>query len=288
MTKAAWIGLGVMGTPMSGFLSQHPDINLTVYNRTTEKAATWCKTNEGIIARTPQEAATKAEFVFSCVGNDNDLREVTIGKYGAFNTMPEGAVFIDHSTTSASVAREISEHANQKGLFFLDAPITGGQKGAEAGTLSIMVGGNKSALERARPFIETYSSNIQHMGPSGNGQLTKMVNQIAITGLVQSLAEAIHFAKAADLDIEAVLNVTTQGAARSWQMENSGLSMAEGHFDFGFAVDWMRKDLGICLDEASRNGATLKVTSQVKSFFDEVSKNGHGRSDITSLITRLK
>lgn len=287
MVKAAWIGLGVMGHPMAMYLSRHPDIELTIYNRTTEKAANWCREHDGIIARTIEDAAKGAAFVFSCVGNDDDLKEVTTGPEGAFKTMPQDAVFIDHSTISASAAREVADIARTQNLYFLDAPVTGGQKGAEAGTLSIMVGGEAIALQNAQPFIETYSSAIQHMGPPGSGQLTKMVNQIAISGLVQGLAEAINFAKAANLDVEKVLSVTTKGAARSWQMENSGKSMAEGYFDFGFAVDWMRKDLGICLDEAGRNGADLPVTTQVKSFLDEVSQEGGARKDITSLITRL-
>lgn len=287
MTKAAWIGLGVMGRPMAGYLSQQENIELTVYNRTLAKAEAWCKDYKGTPATTPAEAASNAEFVFSCIGNDDDLREITIGENGTFKTMAKGGVLIDHSTTSATVAREIAEKAREAGLFFLDAPITGGQKGAEAGTLSIMVGGAAEALARAHPLIMSYAAAIQHMGPSGSGQLTKMVNQIAIAGLVEALAEAINFAKTAGLDVEKVLNVTTKGAARSWQMENSGLTMAKGEFNFGFAVDWMRKDLGITLAEAAKNGAPLPVTEAVKGYFDEVSNKGHGRLDITSLIKRF-
>lgn len=293
MTKAAWIGLGVMGAPMAGFLSQKPDVDLTVYNRTATKAETWLQKyqpngNTLTSAPTPAEAASSCDFVFSCIGNDDDLREVTIGEHGAFNTMSEGTVFTDHSTTSATVAVEIAEKAAERGISFLDAPVTGGQKGAENGTLSIMVGGDKSALEKASPLIDTYSKAIRHIGKNGNGQKTKMVNQIAIAGVVQGLAEAVNFAKRADLDIDAVLAVITKGAAQSWQMENSGKSMYEGEFDFGFAIDLMKKDLGICIDEAERNGASLPFATQVENFFGDVQAMGGGRWDITSLIKRLE
>lgn len=287
MTKAAWIGLGVMGSPLAGFLSKQPAINLTVYNRTTSKAEAWLERYQGESALSPKTAANSADFVFSCVGNDDDLREVTIGEHGAFQTMKPGAIFIDHSTTSATVAIELATAAKAASLSFLDAPVTGGQKGAEAGTLSIMIGGDQSAFDKAKQIITAYAKAITHMGASGKGQQTKMVNQIAISGLVQGLAEAINFAKAADLDIDDVLAVITKGAASSWQMQNSGKSMAEGEFDFGFAVDLMRKDLGICITEAHKNGAPLPVTTKVETYLKNIQTMGGGRWDITSLIKAL-
>ena len=282
-----------MGFPMAGYLSQKGDVDLTVYNRTAAKAEGWMQKyqpngNALTSAPTPAEAARGCDFVFSCIGNDDDLREVTIGEHGAFNAMSEGSVFTDHSTTSATVAIEIADKAAERGISFLDAPVTGGQKGAENGTLSIMVGGDKSALDKASPLIDTYSKAIRHIGESGSGQKTKMVNQIAIAGVVQGLVEAINFAKRADLDIDAVLAVITKGAVQSWQMENSGKSMYEGEFDFGFAIDLMKKDLGICIDEAKSNGASLPFATQVEDFFGDVQAMGGGRWDITSLIKRLE
>lgn len=287
MPKAAWIGLGAMGNPMAAYLSRHPEIELTIYNRTTAKAENWLNNNNGKLALSPREAGQDAAFVFSCIGNDDDLVEITTGEDGAFQTMPDGAIFIDHSTTSATVARSRAKTARQAGLEFLDAPVTGGQKGAEAGTLSIMVGGDETALEKAHPFINCYAKAINHMGPSGRGQQTKMVNQIAIAGIVEGLAEAINFAEKSQLDIEKVLAVISKGAARSWQMENSGLLMSKGQFDHGFAVDWMRKDLGICLEEAGKQGTPLPVTRLVEQYLADVQAMNGGRWDITSLIKRL-
>ncbi len=288
MSKAAWLGLGVMGRPMAGYLSKFSGLDLTVYNRTTSKAEGWQSEYGGSTAPTPIDAAKAAQFVFSCVGNDDDLRQVTFGDQGAFHSMPKGAVFIDHSTTSATVAREISEKASEMGLSFLDAPVTGGQKGAENGQLSIMVGGDASAYEQAKPLILSYSKAVKHMGPSGAGQQTKMVNQIAIAGVVQGLSEAINFAQSNDLNIPDVLSVISKGAAQSWQMENSGQHMADRFFDFGFAVDWMRKDLNICIDEARATDSPLPIATLVESYLGELHDAGRGRNDITSLVTRLK
>jgi len=288
MSKAAWLGLGVMGHPMAGYLSKFPTLELTVYNRTTSKAEGWQNEYGGSTVPTPIEAGKGSQFVFSCVGNDDDLREVTFGEHGAFHSMPKGSVFIDHSTTSATVAREISEKAAEMGLSFLDAPVTGGQKGAENGQLSIMVGGEASAYEQAKPLILSYSKAVKHMGPSGAGQQTKMVNQIAIAGVVQGLSEAINFAQSNDLNIPDVLSVISKGAAQSWQMENSGQHMADRFFDFGFAVDWMRKDLNICIDEARATDSPLPIATLVESYLGELHDAGRGRNDITSLITRLK
>ena len=289
MIKAAWIGLGAMGNPMAAHLSRHSEvISLCVYNRTTAKAEAWLKENNGTLARTPKEAVMGATLVFSSVGNDDDLIEVTSGEDGAFHKMEPGCIFIDHSTTSAEVARTQAELADAKNLAYLDAPVTGGQKGAEAGKLSIMVGGKAGALERAEPFLKAYATDVCHMGDVGAGQLTKMVNQIAIAGLVEGLAEALNFAQKSDLNIDDVLKVLTQGAARSWQMENSGKSMAQGKFDHGFAVDWMRKDLNICLTEARKKNAPLPITQMVDGYFADIQAMNGGRWDITSLIKRLE
>lgn len=288
MTKATWLGLGVMGHPMAGYLSKYPGLDFTVYNRTTSKAEAWKEEYGGAIALTPVEASSDAEFVFSCVGNDDDLRQVTFGEKGAFHSMRQGGVFVDHSTTSAEVAREVSAKALEMGLFFLDAPVTGGQKGAENGQLSIMVGGDASAFKRAEPLISTYSKAVKHMGASGAGQQTKMVNQIAIAGIVQGLSEAINFAQSNNLNIPDVLSVITKGSAQSWQMENSGQHMADRFFDFGFAVDWMRKDLNICIAEAKATNSPLPVATLVESYLGELHEKGRGRNDITSLITRLE
>ncbi len=287
MTSAAWIGLGVMGYPMAGFLAR-AGISMTVYNRTAAKAEKWVAEYGARSAPTPQEAARDADFVFACVGNDDDLRAVTVGREGAFAAMKPGAVFVDHTTASADVARELSERAQDGGFFFLDAPVSGGQAGAEAGQLTVMCGGDEQAYEKAAPLIAHYARMQKLMGPSGAGQLTKMVNQICIGGLVQALAEGIHFARRAGLDVEEVISVISKGAAQSWQMDNRHKTMNEGVYDHGFAVDWMRKDFAICLAEARRNGASLPVTALVDQFYAQVQANGGGRLDTSSLLTLLE
>jgi 3-hydroxyisobutyrate dehydrogenase len=288
MAKVAWLGLGVMGAPMAGHIRARGGHDLTVYNRTAARAAAWVAAHPGCTAAsTPAEAARGADFVFACVGNDDDLRAVTTGPGGAFATMPKGAIFIDHTTASADVARELSAAAASKGLAFLDAPVSGGQAGAEKGQLTVMVGGDAAAFARAEPIIAHYARMVKRIGPSGAGQLTKMVNQIAIAGLVQGLSEAIAFAEHAGLDVEAVIDTISKGAAQSWQMENRWKTMHERTFEFGFAVDWMRKDLAICLAEASRNGAKLPVTEIVDRYYAEVQKMGGKRWDTSSLIARL-
>jgi 3-hydroxyisobutyrate dehydrogenase len=289
MANVAFLGLGVMGFPMAGHLATKGGHALTVYNRTTAKAEAWvAKYATGKFALTPADAAREADFVFACVGNDDDLRTVTIGEHGAFHTMRPGTVFIDNTTASADVARELAAAAAAKGFQFLDAPVSGGQAGAENGQLTVMVGGDAAAFEQAKPVIASFAKMVNLIGPSGAGQLTKMMNQIAIAGLVQGLAEAIHFGKSAGLDMQAVMDTISKGAAQSWQMENRWKTMDAGKFDFGFAVDWMRKDLGICLDEARRNGASLPVTALVDQFYAEIQKAGGARYDTSSLITRLK
>ncbi len=289
MANIAFLGLGVMGYPMAGHLAKRGGHHLTVYNRTTAKADGWVAANGGgRVAATPAEAANDADFVFCCVGNDDDLRQVTIGQNGAFSTMKHGAIFIDNTTASADVARELAAAAEAQGLHFLDAPVSGGQAGAENGQLTVMVGGDEAAFARAQPVIAHFAKMVNRVGPSGAGQLTKMVNQIAIAGLVQGLAEAIHFGKSAGLDMAAVMDTISKGAAQSWQMENRWKSMEAGKFDFGFAVDWMRKDLGIVLDEARRNGASLPLTATVDQFYADVQKMGGKRWDTSSLIARLK
>src|SRR5262245_10244878 len=287
MAKVAWIGLGVMGYPIAGHLAKKGGHTLTVYNRTGAKAEAWAKEHGGKTAPTPADAAGNADFVFCCVGNDNDLREVTLGAKGAFNAVKKGAVFIDNTTASASIARELSAAAKSKGFDFLDAPVSGGQAGAQNGVLTVMVGGDKAPFERAKPVIANYARMVTLIGPAGAGQLTKMVNQISIAGLVQGLAEGIHFAQKAGLDVAAVMETISKGAAQSWQMENRWKTMNEGKFDFGFAVDWMRKDLGICLEEAQRNGAKLEATRLVDGFYADVQKMGGSRWDTSSLIARL-
>jgi len=286
--KTAWIGLGVMGFPMAGHLRSRGSHDVTVYNRTGDKASAWVEKFKGAKAHTPKEAARGADFVFSCVGNDDDLRAVTIGPDGAFSGMKKGAVFVDHTTASADVARELHERAKELGLGFIDAPVSGGQAGAENGALTVMCGGDAEDYARAEPLIAAYAKMCKLLGPSGSGQLTKMVNQICIAGLVQALAEGIHFGKRAGLDIEAVISVISKGAAQSWQMENRYKTMNEGKFDFGFAVDWMRKDLGICLDEARRTGAHLPVTALVDQFYSDIQEMGGRRWDTSSLIARLQ
>jgi len=283
----AFIGLGVMGFPMAGHLARKGGHDVTVYNRTAEKAERWVAEFGGRRAATPAEAAAGCDFVFSCVGNDDDLRSVTLAEGGAFAGMRPGATFVDHTTASATIARELAAAAAERGFGFLDAPVSGGQAGAENGVLTVMAGGEGDVFEAARPVIACYARMIGLMGPAGAGQLTKMVNQIAIAGLVQGLSEALHFAGRSGLDVEKVVGVISKGAAQSWQMENRWQTMVEDRFDHGFAVDWMRKDLAICLDEARRNGATLPVTALVDQFYAEVQKMGGRRWDTSSLIKRL-
>lgn len=288
MAKVAWIGLGVMGYPMAGHILKKGGHELTVYNRTMAKAEKWvAEHGAGRAAPTPAAAAQDADFVFCCVGNDDDLRAVTTGPDGAFATVKKGAVFIDNTTASANVARELHAAATAAGFGFLDAPVSGGQAGAENGVLTVMVGGSKDDFDRARPIIDHYARMVNLIGEPGAGQLTKMVNQICIAGLVQGLAEGLHMAAKAGLDIPAVMDTISKGAAQSWQMENRWKTMTAGKFDYGFAVDWMRKDLGICLDEARRNGASLPVTALVDQFYSEVQRMGGRRWDTSSLIARL-
>jgi 3-hydroxyisobutyrate dehydrogenase len=289
MAKAAWIGLGVMGFPMAGHLLKKGGHDVVVYNRNAAKAQAWVgEYGAGRTAATPAEAAAGADFVFCCVGNDDDLRAVTTGEAGAFQGMGAGTVFIDHTTASAEVARELARAAGERGFAFLDAPVSGGEAGAKNGILTVMVGGEEAPFKRAEPLIAAYARAVTLIGPPGAGQLTKMVNQIAIAGLLQGLSEAIHFAEKADLDLDLVMATISKGAAQSWQMENRWKTMHEGRFDFGFAVDWMRKDLAICLSEARRNGSTLPVTALVDEFYAEVQAMGGGRWDTSSLIARLK
>tara|TARA_B100001123_G_scaffold234200_1_gene262805 strand:- start:237 stop:1124 length:888 start_codon:yes stop_codon:yes gene_type:complete len=285
--KTAFIGLGVMGYPMAGFLARAGH-EVTVYNRTPNKAEKWVEEYGGKLSMTPADAAKEATFVFACVGNDDDLRSVTIGNAGAFSGMRSGTVFVDHTTASAKVARELAEIADQQEFSFLDAPVSGGQAGAENGVLTVMVGGDEDSYTRAEPLINSFAKKIKLLGPVGYGQLTKMVNQICIAGLVQGLAEGIHFAKAVGLDVEAVIETISKGAAQSWQMENRYKTMNEGKFDYGFAVDWMRKDLGIALEEARANKAHLPVASLVDQFYSEVQALGGSRWDTSSLIARLE
>ncbi len=286
-SKTTFIGLGVMGYPMAGHLKKAGH-QVTVYNRTASKAEQWVQEYGGMKASTPADAAKEADFVMACVGNDDDLREITCGTNGAFSGMSQGSVFIDHTTVSAKVTRELSENAAEQGFSFLDAPISGGQAGAENGMLTVMVGGDPAAFERAQPVMDAYSRMIKLLGPSGYGQMTKMVNQICIAGLVQGLSEGIHFAKAVGLDVEAVIETISKGAAQSWQMENRYKTMNEGEYNHGFAVDWMRKDLGITLEEARSNGAHLPVTALVDQFYSEIQAMGGRRWDTSSLLVRLE
>ncbi len=287
MAKIAFLGLGVMGFPMAGHLSTKGGHEVVVYNRTAAKAEAWVKRFGGASAATPREAAQARDVVFACVGNDDDLRSVTLGPEGAFAGMRQGSVFVDHTTASANVARQLSAEAEAMGLGFIDAPVSGGQAGAENGALTVMCGGDQGTYDRAEALISAYAKSCRLMGPSGSGQLTKMVNQICIAGLVQALSEGVHFAKKAGLDVEAVLAVISKGAAQSWQMENRGKTMADGKFDFGFAVDWMRKDLGICLDQARQVGAHLPVTAVVDQYYSEVQAMGGKRWDTSSLVALL-
>jgi 3-hydroxyisobutyrate dehydrogenase len=283
----AFLGLGVMGFPMAGHLKARGGLHVTVYNRTTEKSTRWRNQYGDGVAATPKEAAKGKAIVFACVGNDDDLRAVTVGPNGAFAGMSKGAVFVDHTTASAQIARELYQTAAATGLHFIDAPVSGGQAGAENGLLTVMCGGDEAPYAVVEPAIKSYARACRLMGRSGAGQLTKMVNQICIGGLVEALAEGLLFAQKAGLDGEAVIDVISKGAAQSWQMENRFKTMLAGKFDFGFAVDWMRKDLSICLAEARRNGAHLPVTALVDQFYSEVQKMGGGRWDTSSLLARL-
>ncbi len=286
----SFLGLGVMGYPMAGHLAAAGH-QVTVYNRTATKSEAWCTEFASVgsqkHARTPREAAQGAEIVFCCVGNDDDLRSVVLGPDGAFASMQAGAIFVDHTTASAAVARELNDAAHALGLQFIDAPVSGGQAGAQNGQLTVMCGGDQAAFDAVRPTSMAFSRAFTRIGDSGAGQLAKMVNQISIAGLVQGLSEAIAFGLQAGLDMPLVMDVIGKGAAQSWQMDNRGKTMVEGRFDFGFAVDWMRKDLGLVLDEARRNGARLRVTALVDQFYADVQRAGGQRWDTSSLITRL-
>lgn len=287
MAKVAFLGLGVMGFPMARHLAQKGH-EVTVYNRTSAKADTWVKAHGGKSAATPRDAAKGQDIVFACVGNDDDLREVTIGRNGAFQSMSADTVFVDHTTASAEVARELYAKAKDMKFAFIDAPVSGGQAGAENGVLTVMCGGDEDPYKRAEPVIASFARMCKLLGPSGSGQLTKMVNQICIAGLVQGLAEGVSFARKAGLDIASVIEVISKGAAQSWQMENRYKTMIEQRYDFGFAADWMRKDLGICIAESRRNGAHLPVTALVDQFYGEVQAMGGGRWDTSSLLARLE
>ncbi|MFA0809933.1 NAD(P)-dependent oxidoreductase [Microbulbifer epialgicus] len=286
MATVAFLGLGVMGYPMAGYLSKAGH-KVRVYNRTPSRAEKWLGEYEGESFSTPAEAVKGAEVVFACVGNDNDLREVAIGEQGAFAAMEKGSLFVDHTTASADVARELAEIGKDKGIGFLDAPVSGGQAGAENGVLTVMVGGEQADFQRIQPLVDTFARAVTLMGPVGSGQLCKMVNQICIAGVVQGLAEGLHFAKAAGLNAEQVVEVISKGAAQSWQMENRSKTMLAGEYDHGFAVDWMRKDLAIVLQEAQSNGALLPVTALVDQFYSEVQAIGGSRWDTSSLFARL-
>jgi 3-hydroxyisobutyrate dehydrogenase len=288
MAKVAFLGLGVMGYPMAGHLKNKGGHDVTVYNRTAAKAEKWVGQYGGKRAATPKEAAAGQDFVMCCVGNDNDLREVTLGANGAFAGVAKSAVFVDHTTASAEIARELQAEAKKRGFDFVDAPVSGGQAGAENGALTVMCGGEPEPYAHAEKVIAAYARMCRLLGGPGSGQLTKMVNQICIAGLVQGLAEGIHFAKRAGLDVEAVIETISKGAAQSWQMENRYKTMMAGKFDFGFAVDWMRKDMAICLGEARKNGASLPVTALVDQFYAEMQKMGGRRWDTSSLIARLE
>ena len=285
--NVAFIGLGVMGYPMAGYISKGGH-NVTVFNRTKSKAEKWIKDYKGKIAVTPAEAAKDAEYIFTCVGNDNDLREVTFGDKGAFKTIKKGAVYIDNTTASATIAREIYDYAKKNGFGALDAPVSGGQAGAENGALTVMIGGDQADFDKAKDKIDCYSKKMKLLGGPGNGQLAKMVNQICIAGLVQGLSEAINFGMKAGLNMEDVIEVISKGAAQSWQMENRYKTMIDDKFDFGFAVDWMRKDLKIAMDEAKNNGSLLPVTELVDKYYAEVQDMGGNRLDTSSLIKRFR
>ena len=288
MSKIAWIGLGVMGYPLAGHLKMRGHHDVVVFNRTRKRADAWVATFGGTAAPTPAAAARDADFVFTCVGNDDDLREVTLGPNGAFSGLKPDAVAIDNTTASAEIARELHAAGKARGAGFLDAPVSGGQSGAESGTLTVMVGGDEEDFRKAQPVIKAYARAVTLIGPSGSGQLTKMVNQICIGGLIQGLAEALHFAKRAHLDIPKVIDTISKGAAQSWQMENRWKTMVEGKFDFGFAVDLVRKDFALVFAEARRNGAELPVTALVDQFYAEVQAIGGSRWDTSSLIALLE
>ena len=285
--NVAFIGLGVMGYPMAGYISKGGH-NVTVFNRTTSKAEKWTQEYKGKIAKTPAEAAMNAEYIFTCVGNDNDLKEVTFGENGAFKTIKKGSVYIDNTTASAKIAKEIYEYAKKNDFGSLDAPVSGGQAGAENGALTVMVGGDQADFEKAKDKIECYSKKMKLLGGPGNGQLAKMVNQICIAGLVQGLSEGINFGMKAGLNMEDVIEVISKGAAQSWQMENRYKTMIDDKFDFGFAVDWMRKDLKIAMEEAKNNGSLLPVTELVDKFYGEIQDMGGNRLDTSSLIKRFR
>ena len=285
--RVAFIGLGVMGFPMAGHLSRRGH-DVTVFNRTTARAARWCREYAGAQARTPAAAADRADIVMTCVGNDDDVREVLTGPAGAMSAAMPGTIFIDHTTTSAELARELSQVASDNECQFLDAPVSGGQAGAERGELTVMVGGDRASLESARSALDAYARAVTHVGPSGSGQLAKMVNQICIAGLLQGLSEGLHFALRAGIEPAVVIDAISKGAAQSWQMENRWENMVAGEFEFGFAVDWMRKDLGIALDEAGRIGASLELTALVDRYYGEIQEMGGHRWDTSSLIARLE
>ncbi len=285
--RTSYLGLGVMGYPMAGHLAGN-GYQVCVYNRSSEKATAWSKEHSGTTAPTPAAAAENADAVFACVGNDFDIEQVCCGENGAFSTMKPGSVFIDHTTASARIARKLSEAASESGIHFIDAPVSGGQAGAENGVLTIMAGGEKEVFDRVAPVMSSYGRAVTLMGPVGSGQLTKMVNQISIAGLVQGLSEALNFATKVGLDEKLVLDVISKGAAQSWQMENRGTTMVDDEFEFGFAVEWMRKDLGICLSEANSVGARLPVTALVDQFYAEIIAMGGSRWDTSSLIRLLR
>ncbi len=285
--NVAFIGLGVMGYPMAGYISKAGH-NVTVFNRTKSKAEKWINEYKGKMAETPAEAAKDSEYIFTCVGNDNDLREVTFGDNGAFKTIKKGSVYIDNTTASATIAREIHEYAKKNGFGSLDAPVSGGQAGAENGALTVMIGGDQADFEKAKDKIDCYSKKMKLLGGPGNGQLAKMVNQICIAGLVQGLSEAINFGMRAGLNMEDVIEVISKGAAQSWQMENRYKTMIDDKFEFGFAVDWMRKDLKIAMEEAKNNGSLLPITELVDKYYGEVQELGGNRWDTSSLIRRFR
>ena len=285
--NVAFIGLGVMGYPMAGYISKAGH-NVTVFNRTKSKAEKWIDEYNGKNAETPGEAGKDAEYIFTCVGNDNDLREVSMGENGLYNSAKKGSVYIDNSTVSAEICRELYKAAKDKGFDFLDAPISGGQPGAESGKLTVMVGGDEKVFSKAKPIIDCYSQKVNLIGPSGSGQLTKMMNQMCIAGAVQGLSEAINFGINAGLDMDKVMDTISKGAAQSWQMENRYRSMTDNKFDFGFAVDWMRKDLAIVIEEAKRNGSPIPVTEIVDGYYAKVQEMGGNRWDNSSLIALLK
>ena len=285
--KVSFIGLGVMGYPMAGYISKGGH-DVTVFNRTTSKAEKWVKDYKGKLAKTPKEAAKNCDFIFTCVGNDNDLREVTLGENGLFKSAKENCVYIDNTTASAEIARELYKKAKSAGFHFLDAPVSGGQAGAENGALTVMIGGDDEAYKKAEPVIDCYSKKMKLLGPAGNGQLAKMVNQICIAGLVQGLSEAINFGLNAKLKMEDVIEVISKGAAQSWQMENRHKTMIDDKFEFGFAVDWMRKDLKIAMEEAKRNNSSLPITKIIDEYYGEIQKMNGNRWDTSSLIKRFR